>query len=108
VLTITVDDPGGQIKVQDRAGARAGETTLALGVMSGFGYYAARLTGRAGSQWTYSVAVPVAVPVRLFVGSADESLSVADQTGNAIALRTPGPAFAAPSSSGLSVALVVK
>jgi hypothetical protein len=86
-VTVVIDDPHARIQLQDPKGITAGETSVALGVMSSSGQYSpARFIGKAGTQWIYTVAVPISVPLKLFL---DTALDVLDQSGALVSPRQP-------------------
>jgi hypothetical protein len=106
IITFAVDDPAGKIIVRDASGIMASETNLGISVNTGISYYSAKLNSRAGTQWLYTVAVPVGIPVGLFLST---ELNVTDANGVAMPIgQTATPSLTVPDAGGLKLGLMVR
>jgi hypothetical protein len=105
LIAFNVSDPAGRIVIQDPTGVNARQTNLGIGVVSTMGHYFANLLEHSGTQWTYSVAVPIGVPVALWL---DTGLNVVDRNFKPVGKRSTDFPILAASSSGLTVNLAVQ
>ena len=106
VLTVNIDDPDQLIQVKDADGIRARRTTVGISaVSSANAYYALRYQGTTGARWSYSVAIPIGAPVRLFI---DTSLIIVDQSGQPISLRTLSMTVQAEDGNGVTVTMTAR
>jgi hypothetical protein len=104
-VLLRVSDPAGRIRLQDPTGINARQTNLGIGVVSTMGHYFANLVEHSGTQWTYAVAVPIGVPVSLWL---DTPLEVVDRNVKSVARRSTSFPILAADSSGVTVDLAVQ
>jgi hypothetical protein len=105
LVVFNVSDPAGRILLQDPTGVNARQTNLGIGVVSTMGHYFANLVEHSGTQWTYAVAVPIGVPVSLWL---DTPLDVVDRNVKSVARRSTSFPILAADSSGVTVDLAVQ
>jgi hypothetical protein len=105
LIAFNVSDPAGRIVIQDPTGVNARQTNLGIGVVSTMGHYFANLVEHSGTQWSYAVAIPIGVPVSLWL---DTSLNVVDRNLKPAAKRSTTFPILAKDASGVTVDLAVQ
>lgn len=92
--------------MRDATGTKARQTNVGIGVVSRMGHYFASLVNHSGAQWTYAVAVPIGVPVYLWL---DTTLKLVDQgTLSPVAKQSASYSIQAADTSGATVNLAVQ